>query len=128
MKKTYSKLCVHQKRTNSNSITKKTTSTTTLCIHQKKNKFKALHSPKKTTTERNETTRHDTRRHHTGRHDTTLDETTKKKERKKERKKEKKKERQKIRVNPDPRTREAASLANAVALPVAVHKTPTPIH
>ena len=32
----------------------------------------------------------------------------------------------KIRVNPDPRNREAASLANAVALPVAVHKTPTP--
>ena len=40
----------------------------------------------------------------------------------------KEKERRKIRVNPDSKTREAASLANAVALPVAVHKTPTPIH
>ena len=35
-------------------------------------------------------------------------------------------EERKNRVNPDPKTREAASLANAVALPVAVHKTPTP--
>ena len=39
-----------------------------------------------------------------------------------------KKERRKNRVIPDPKTREAASLANAVALPVAVHKTPTPMH
>ena len=41
-------------------------------------------------------------------------------------KKKKEKERKKT-LNPDRRTREAATLANAVALPVAVHKTPTPI-
>ena len=39
-----------------------------------------------------------------------------------ERRKKEEEERRKIRVNPDPRTREAASLANAFALPVAVHK------
>ena len=58
-----------------------------------------------------------TRRDATTRHDTTLNERTNKR---------KKKEERKNPLNPDPRTREAASLANAVALPVAVHKTPTP--
>ena len=33
-----------------------------------------------------------------------------------------------IQSNPGPRYREAATLANAVALPVAVQKTQTPIH
>ena len=47
-------------------------------------------------------------RHDTTRHDTTNGE-------------------RKNRVVPYPKTREAASLANSVALPVAVHKTPTPI-
>ena len=38
----------------------------------------------------------------------------------------KKKEDRKSRVVPEPKTREAPSLANAVALLIAVHKTPTP--
>ncbi len=109
-----------------------------LCIHQEKNKFKfnyqknkfnhhALHSPKNqrfaftTKRRRNATKRHETTRHDTGRHDTTRHDTGRKDE------EEKTKEERKTSANPDPRTREAASLANAVALPVAVHKTPSPI-
>ena len=52
---------------------------------------------------------------------------TGRKKRKKKEESRKKKEERNTRVNPDPKTREAASLANAVALPDAVHKTPTPI-
>ena len=58
-KNTFKSLHSPKKKTNSNSITKKTT--TTLCIHQETNKFKALHSPKKNAkTTRNYTTQHET--------------------------------------------------------------------
>ena len=83
-------------------------------------------------TTRHDTGQHDTTRHHTTRYDTTRDDTTRhdttrhhttRHGRKRRRRK---KERSKIRVIPDPKTRDAVSLANAVALPIAVHKTPTP--
>ena len=65
IKKTHSKLCIHRKKSNPNSITKK----------------KQIQPPrfaftKKTTTQRNETTRHDTTRHETTRDDTTRHQTT----------------------------------------------------
>ena len=84
-------------------------------LDKRAKKSKTKHDPTRHDTGRHDTTRHGTTRHDTTRHDTGGKE-------KKERR------RRKIRVIPDLKTREAASLANAVALPIAVHKTPTPIH